>query len=815
MVNKKKKKVRDNTPESEEEDQTMTRRTKRKKAVEEEEEVQPKQKKSRTKQTAKKSMGGLAPLKSIACMDTDTPLNSGSPSPAHHNAQSQSLSLTPCNTETTTPAIRRTLRAVTQVRSYYQGQYDELYDDENSMPGNSDLGIHGRDDASSNVHHDASAHKYDNVPTISWPMLRTTCDSSHISMCGLSPDHDTRRFSGWGYGGVHVGNYDGYSTLDGVDFSSNGYSGLSAHDHDYNGNGFSGYSYNFSGRGRGNVFSQGRGRGESFGQGRGHSEFFTRSHSEFSTCSRGEFSPRGRGGFSMRGRGEFSTRSQGEFSGHSHSEFSDRGRGSGHNKFSSYVHGELFSRGQSEFSDHSRGGFAGHGCSCGQSESSAQGRSGFSAHGEFSSQGHGRISGNGCGKISGLSRDGSSGHGRGAITTSNPGASHSGSSIVRNPDYVMISCQDVFCAGCHDGEDLLHCDGPSLYEKLPLCGWHICHGPPRSKKCLELMAAASNEVLNDPKNAFICSACWSLHSRQHLANMGWDLPYLQNAIVMQKDLSPLPNMLHAVNSLRRSFFNPLDLPPLAIISLSLKGMAIVPYSTALLQLQGFYSATDVPLISRSLKFDLGNTSNYEKYLAAIKRLLLDIKTSRVQHVIVFFTTHSTPDAHLHFSPGGEVNGACNETGEVLAGIFTKKFQKVLSSIDSSCFILACGGAYMFEKSSNSIGDFAKRFMIFIYLLLFKDFQPETASGWCTLFIQRTLIQRESIEQVLTGAGADSTILGFHSHVLVWAYLPSRPSSVDEIQTLTILKALWCHDVEAPFGIRITEAMCPTCGVLRK
>ncbi|KAJ3885257.1 hypothetical protein GG344DRAFT_82933 [Lentinula edodes] len=500
----------------------------------------------------------------------------------------------------------------------------------------------------------------------------------------------------------------------------------------------------------------------------------------------GEFSTRSQGGFSMRGGGEFSTRSQGEFSGRSR----------------------------------------------GQSESSAQGRSGFSAHGEFSSQGHGRISGNGHGEISGLSRDGSSGnghgeisglsrdgssgHSRGAITTSNPGASHSGGSVMRNPDYVMNTRQDVFCAGCHDGGDLLHCDGPSLYPKLPPCGRQICHGPPGSKKCLELMAAASNEVLNDPKNAFICPACWSLRSRQHFASTGWDLPYLQNAIVMRKDLSPLPNMLHAVNSLRRSFFNPLDLPPLAIISLSLKGMAIVPYSTALLRLQGFYSATDIPLISRSLEFDLGNTSNYEEYLAAIEQLLLDIKTSRVQRVIVFFTTHSTPDGHLHFSPGGEEDGACNETGEVLAGIFTKKFQKVLSSMDSSCFILACGGAYMFEKSFNSIGDFAKR-RVFDRIIAFpsKDFQPETASGWCTLFIQRAVIQRESIERVLTGVGADSTMLGSHSHVLVWAYLPSCPLSVDEIQTLTILKALWCHGIEAPFGMRITEAMCPTCGVLRK
>lgn len=131
----------------------------------------------------------------------------------------------------------------------------------------------------------------------------------------------------------------------------------------------------------------------------------------------------------MRSGGEFSTCSQGEFSGCSCSKFFNRGHGSGH----------------SEFSDHSHGGFAGHGRGRGQSESSAQGRSGFSAQGEFSSQGHGRISGNGRGKISGLSCDGSSGHGRGAKTTLNPGASHSGGSVMRNPDYVMNSHQDVVC----------------------------------------------------------------------------------------------------------------------------------------------------------------------------------------------------------------------------------------------------------------------------------------------------------------------------------------------------------------------------------
>lgn len=97
----------------------------------------------------------------------------------------------------------------------------------------------------------------------------------------------------------------------------------------------------------------------------------------------------------------------------------------------------------------------------------------------------------------------------------------------------------------------------------------------------------------------------------------------------------------------------------------------------------------------------------------------------------------------------------------------------------------------------------------------QDFQPNNASGWCNLFVHRVLLQRESVERVLTGVCADSTILGSHSHILVWTYTPTYPKSNNEMQTLVVLKALWCHAIEAPFGIRITEAICRQCGVLRK
>ncbi|KAJ4466393.1 hypothetical protein C8J55DRAFT_565709 [Lentinula edodes] len=380
-----------------------------------------------------------------------------------------------------------------------------------------------------------------------------------------------------------------------------------------------------------------------------------------------------------------------------------------------------------------------------------------------------------------------------------------------NPKYAAKSQQHIYCAGCKDGGKLLQCDAPTLYPVLPHCGRFVCWGHEGSRKCIEVKSGVTEALLEDEDNAFLCPACWSMISKMNLVKTNWDLAY--PGIVIRETLAPIPKMIHMVNSNSRTFFNPLDILPMAVISISLEGMAIEPFDTCLVELRGFYKDTDVPFIAPCIEFDLYHKR--DQYIEAIENLVIELKSKGIERAVVFFTTHSTPDGMLHFSPGG-VNGASTNTCDVLAGIFTEEFQEVLGTMDTTLFILACGGAFMLKESFDSIGALAKT-RTFDRMAAFPahDFQPNNASSWCNLFIRRILIQRESVERVLLSICADSTSLGAHSHILVWFYDPTHPVSDKDAQSLQVQKAIWCQEIEAPFGIRITEAMCRDCGVLRQ
>ncbi|KAJ3897120.1 hypothetical protein F5879DRAFT_928075, partial [Lentinula edodes] len=353
-----------------------------------------------------------------------------------------------------------------------------------------------------------------------------------------------------------------------------------------------------------------------------------------------------------------------------------------------------------------------------------------------------------------------------------PFPGHPHSAAVLRPPASAVKRQDVYCAGCQDGGKLLRCEASALYPDVPPCGRLICYGPPESRKCLELTDLATPDVLNDPQTALICPSCWLSIT---LPDKDWDSPY--PALVSRRNLLPIPNILHSVNNARRSFFSPLDILPLAVVSISLKGMTSLPYTTTLLHLESFYDGTDVPLLAESIQFDL--LHERKKYDHAVKKFLAKIKTAGIQRIIVFFTTHATPDGALHFSPGGELHGASAITSEVLAGIFSDDFRETLSSMDTTLFILACGGAYLFEESFNSIGSMAEQ-RVFDRMIAFpaKDFQPSIASGFCNLFVHRVLLQRGTVERVLPTVCADNTLLGAHSQILVWTHTPTHPLTVD-------------------------------------
>ncbi|KAJ3870811.1 hypothetical protein F5051DRAFT_490565, partial [Lentinula edodes] len=186
---------------------------------------------------------------------------------------------------------------------------------------------------------------------------------------------------------------------------------------------------------------------------------------------------------------------------------------------------------------------------------------------------------------------------------------------------------------------------------------------------------------------------------------------LGSRIVIRESLKPIPKVIHMVNNNSRTFFNPLDILPMAVISISLEGMAIEPFDTCLVELQGFYKDTDVMFMAPCIEFDLLHKHN--QYIEVVENLIVELKFKGIECVVVFFTTHSTPDGMLHFSPGG-VNGASTNTCDVLAGIFTEDLREVFGTMDTTLFILACGGAFMLKESFDAIAFPAH------------DFQPNNA-----------------------------------------------------------------------------------------
>ncbi|KAJ3730303.1 hypothetical protein C8R42DRAFT_637079 [Lentinula raphanica] len=252
------------------------------------------------------------------------------------------------------------------------------------------------------------------------------------------------------------------------------------------------------------------------------------------------------------------------------------------------------------------------------------------------------------------------------------------------------------CAGCQDGVNLLHCEGYRLVQNDPLyhCGRLVCYGPPGSKKCIELHEEALKNVVPDKAIGFVCPPCWEYLHRGSQYNVAY------KGFFKRDDASPVTSAVKMVHSARASFFSKLQLVPMAIISIALEGMATEPFSMTLIEVQGYYLTTPVPCIHASLTFDLSQ-GKWEQYDADFANMFALLKQHNIKRIVVFLTTHSTPDGDLHFIPN---MGGAAPTSEVLDTIFPAEFQAFIqpSHIDSTLFILSCGGLYMQEESYNSL-----------------------------------------------------------------------------------------------------------------
>ncbi|KAJ3745936.1 hypothetical protein EV360DRAFT_76475 [Lentinula raphanica] len=257
------------------------------------------------------------------------------------------------------------------------------------------------------------------------------------------------------------------------------------------------------------------------------------------------------------------------------------------------------------------------------------------------------------------------------------------------------------CAGCQDGGNLLHCEGYCLAQddSRYQCGRLVCYGPPGSKKCIELHDEALENVVKDKAIGFVCPACWEYLYR----NSKYNVPY--KGFFKRDDASPITSAVKMVHSARASFFSKLELVPMAIISIALEGMATEPFSMTLIEVQSYYLATPIPCIHASLAFDLSGGKR-EQYDTDFANLFALLKEYNIKRIVVFLTTHSTPDGDLHFIPN---MGGAAPTSDVLETLFPAEFQAFIrpSRIDSTLFVLSCGGVYLRKDSYDSFTELAR------------------------------------------------------------------------------------------------------------
>ncbi|KAJ3726254.1 hypothetical protein C8R42DRAFT_762393 [Lentinula raphanica] len=369
----------------------------------------------------------------------------------------------------------------------------------------------------------------------------------------------------------------------------------------------------------------------------------------------------------------------------------------------------------------------------------------------------------------------------------------------------------AFCAGCHDGGKLARCEGELLFGEAlhPICGRFMCYGPPGSRRCLELNEEAIQTGIRDKRIAFVCPACWKYKHRHSKDDIAYEGFFQRNEPAVS-----MKNMLHAVHSVRRSL-TALDLVPVAVVAITLVGMAHEPYDAAVVELDSYYRASKTPFLKFTIAFDLSD-NGFDKYMKEISSLVMMLAKHEIKRVIVFITTHSTPDTGLlHFMPNEQGAGTVSE---VLRTLVPDSFVQYLNApdVNGTLFMLACGGAFMHKASFGCFTNLIiTRTFRSITAFPANDLQPLEAARWCQDYIRRVLIQKESVERALKRICSSNWSLGQHSNVLVWYLTPTHPRSSSEMhnQTLSIKWLVWYHSIQAPCGIWLTDTWCKTCHCL--
>ncbi|KAF7338803.1 hypothetical protein MSAN_02202800 [Mycena sanguinolenta] len=339
----------------------------------------------------------------------------------------------------------------------------------------------------------------------------------------------------------------------------------------------------------------------------------------------------------------------------------------------------------------------------------------------------------------------------------------------------------AWCSGCEDGGTLIKCS---------LCPRYFC------TECLEFPTEVDDELV------FYCPKCWVSGAKE--------IPAWKKAVIPKqtalapyqgfwKHGRPLGVVRYLGNQSLRGQWPIIDTARTVIISIHLEGVDIVGDASHVVHshLRPYYSESPQQLKLCELVFNLHDTKKRNAFHRKIQGVVADLEEFKPETVLIFVTTHSTPDTgDLWIEPKGL---AASPVHQVLPILIPSRLQAVIKAASGSMLIfLSCGGLNR-SDAREEVSAFVKTAKI-QYAIGFtvEHFLPAAANTFLQDTVHAFFIARygKSFARIL----ASHCELGIHTDILMY------------FEDGDVFRYSWHHSGRHPFGQSVPH-QCPKCFVV--
>ncbi|KAJ8518514.1 hypothetical protein ONZ45_g4402 [Pleurotus djamor] len=373
----------------------------------------------------------------------------------------------------------------------------------------------------------------------------------------------------------------------------------------------------------------------------------------------------------------------------------------------------------------------------------------------------------------------------------------SGSQVLECPN---VDLRGSLCHGCHNGGELVPCSTCSVALCFRVDESEQQVGTIHDRTCLVLKSGTSIALFR-----FRCLRCHLLDDS--LAKTS--TPYAGFYTLE----SGLPSdVLLDVSQTSVRFLRPVTPVNTIMIGITVEGCQDLeePMTLAYQRNAEYYSRSGVSLASVKLPFNFDHVGKSNQYDKAVRALVKDLP--KYQNVIVFFTTHSTPEGRLHFGQSvvaGKVVPASLDAKAVLDRAFPDVLIDALRNVArSTLFYMVCSGAERrdsYEWMRSLILSEA-----FNHIISFTNsVQPYFAAPLAADYLRLVYIERELPRECMVRALAGTGRLGAANDV----YLMERLGDPKSIEAVIRHHYFFAEYDKKPYGFP-KPAWCPRCRGLR-